>query len=71
MARNSHIAHAEITKADVMKLISGFRGSRDGFAKQYGVRHAKLALQLWDANRSVAERHYWQSREQLQAAKAA
>jgi hypothetical protein len=61
----------EITKADVSKLLAGFRGTREGFAKQYGVRHAKFALQLWDANRAVALNHYWQSREQLPAAKAA
>jgi hypothetical protein len=62
---------ATITKADLQKLLRGFRGTRDGFAKQYGVRHAKLAIQLWDANRPVAENHYWKSRAQLQAAKAA
>jgi hypothetical protein len=61
----------EVTKTDAQKLLRGFRGAREGFAKQYGVRHAKLAIQLWDANRPVALDHYWQSREQLPAAKAA
>lgn len=61
----------EITKADVAKLLTGFRGARDGFAKQYGTRHAKTALQLWDANRPVALAHYWSARAELPAAKAA
>lgn len=61
----------EITKTDVKKLLSGFRGTRDGFAKQYGTRHAKYALQLWDANRTAALTHYWNAQAQLAAAKAA
>lgn len=58
-----------ITKADAQKLIRSFRGMREGFAKQYGVRQAKAALQLWDVNRPVAEQHYWNARAQLPAAR--
>ena len=61
----------EITKADVAKVLRGFYGKREDFAKQYGMRHAKLALQLWDANPAVALRHYWAAREQLPYAKSA
>lgn len=61
----------EITITDVRKALAAFRGTREGFAKQYGVRHAKLAIQLWDANRAVALAHYWNAYGQISAAKAA
>lgn len=61
----------EVSKSDVQALLRGFRGTREGFAKQYGVRQAKYALQLWDANRAVALDHYWRARAELPAAKAA
>jgi hypothetical protein len=61
----------QLTKADALALLRAFRGTRDGFAKQYGVRKAQLAIQLWDANRPVAEEAYWQARAQVSAAKAA
>lgn len=61
----------EITIADVKLALRAFRGTRDGFAKQYGVRHAKLAIVLWDANRAVALEHYWSAYGQISAAKAA
>jgi hypothetical protein len=60
-----------VALADVKALIRGFRGAPDRFPRQYGVRHAKTALQLWDANREVAEDHYWRARAVLPAAKAA
>ena len=59
-----------LSKSDVQALIRGFRGTPDRFAKQYGVRHAKTALQLWDCNRPVAEDHYWRAKAVLPAAQA-